>query len=381
MKLKRLMILHGLALAMTLSHRAVALADSEITISPAGSGSFSVMGNLLDKVATLDITVEYDAGTLSNPAASCGPLAAAAHCEINTETSGIVQIRISSTTPLSGVGTVAALSFTCLGDEPGTINSLDARLTDSNGDPLTARVNVVNPSPGQFGRPAPKALKETEPDSTLPAPTPAGGAARQETSLAPTAVKATDSNAKQPAATALLYHRLESVLERFRGRPDAATLDSLLPLFESVHGGGISQVPPIVISDGGSKVRLTVELAGSIKTAPNFALRGAHLISMKSEANNTWVIEVLPDKGVYAASLMVLTDACLTEYPLTVSPQMEQAGGELGPADFIRWRKSRTQPKKAAGKDADRPGFVEDYIYAANYLAKKHGAAPTAAHP
>jgi hypothetical protein len=37
--------------------------------------------------------------------------------------------------------------------------------------------------------------------------------------------------------------------------------------------------------------------------------------------------------------------------------------------------------KTDAANGASRPGYVEDYIYAANYLAKKRGAAPIAAHP
>lgn len=378
MRLLRLIILHGLALTVSLSCRAAALADSEITISPAGSGAFSVKGNLLDKVTALEITVDYDAGTLSNPSASCGPLAGSAHCEINSATSGLVRIRVNSETPLSGFGVLASLSFTRQGDEPGTINSLDARLTGINGDLLPARVNVINPKPDQSGRPMPKPLKEAAPDSTPPPP--GGGAAQSETSSS-MAVKNTGRKVVEPAAKVLQLRRLESVLERFRGRPDAVPLDSLLPLFEKVHGGEIRQAPPIILSDGRSTARLTVTLAGNGSRAPIFGLQGVRFISLQGGDGNEWIIEVLPDKGVYAASLTVLSDTAMVEYPLTVAPPMEASGRELGAADFEKSREDRSRMKIDAANGASRPGYVEDYIYAANYLAKKRGAAPIAAHP
>jgi hypothetical protein len=374
MRLRRLIILHGLALAVSLSCRAAALADSEVTISPAGSDAFSVKGNLLDKVTALEITVDYDAGTLSNPSASCGPLAGSAHCEINSATSGLVQIRIKSETPLSGFGVLASLSFTRQGDEPGTINSLDARLTGINGDLLPARVNVVNLTAGQSGRPMPKPLKAAAPDSTPQSPSPGGGAADSGT-LASMAVKNTGRKLVEPAANVLQFHRLESVLERFRGRPDTAPLDTLLPLFEKVHGGEIRQDPPIILSDGRSMARLTVTLAGNGSRAPIFGLHGVRFISLQRGDGNGWIIDVLPDKGVYEASLTVLTDASLTEYPLTVAPPMEAAGRELGAADFEKSRGNRSRMKTDAAKGASRPGYVEDYIYAANYLARKPGSA------
>jgi hypothetical protein len=368
MKLRRLILLHGLALAVTLNCRAAARAESAITIYPAGSGCFSVQGNLPDKVATLEITVVYDAGTLSDPSASCGPLAAKAHCEINSETSGIVQIRISSATLISGLGNLASLNFTRQGDEPGTINSLDARLTDSSGDSLPAKALVVNPAPDQYGRPAPMLREEEEPDSLQPAPHQAGGTTQLVTPD-PVAGKDTARTEAQPAANTLPYHRLESVLERFRGRPDSTTLDSLLPLFESVREGRARQEPPVVLSDGGSTARLTMTFAGNGNKTPTFALQGARFISLWKGDGSEWTIEVLPDKGVYAASLTILSDAAMTEYPLTVAPPLDPPRKELGPADFARWRQDRSRPKSAAETGAARPGYVEDYIYVANYIA------------
>jgi hypothetical protein len=391
MRLRRLIILHGLALAALLWCRTAAQADSNITISPAGSGGFAVSGSLADKVTTVELTVEYDTGTLGNPAASCGSLADGAKCEINTGNAGIVLITITAAAPFSGSGVLAGLNFTLLGDDPGTINSLDARLCDSDGNLLTAHVKVINPTPGQTGRPLPKLAMWKGPDSSPPAASTASTASTSSAASTPStsSTSSTSGGEVQPeasasmveerpgrvkallAATALPYQRLESVLERFRGRPGEAPLDSLVPLFEGVPGGGIRQVPPIVLSDGRSTVRLVVESAESGAAAMKFLLRGAHFIALRSEAASTWSMEILPDKGVYEASLIIMTETSLTEYPLTVSPLLDPAEGELGPDDFVRRRKLRAGPGTTAGKDADRPAYVEDYIYVANYLVSR----------
>jgi hypothetical protein len=54
-----------------------------------------------------------------------------------------------------------------------------------------------------------------------------------------------------------------------------------------------------------------------------------------------------------------------------VSPQLDPAGGELGPDDFVRRRKLRTGPGTTTDKDAEMPAYVGDYIYAANYLVSR----------
>lgn len=363
------MILHRpilsafLSLALALGWHGTALADSTITIFPAGSGAFTLRGELLEKVSTLDISVDYNAGTLGNPSASCGSLAAKALCEINSGTSGIVQIRIKSATSFSGMGILASLNFTRLGDDPGTINSLDASLADVNGDPIAVQTNVVNPTPEQAGRKTPPLRKEVKAGSSQGAS--AGGGAQPATST-PVAGNAEGRKVVQPGGMATPCRRLESVLDRFYARANAASLDTLLPLFDTVPAGEVRQDPPIVLTDGVGTARLTVEHAGD-GTTPNFLIRGARYVSLRKGAGNDWTIEVLPDKGAYAASLTVLTAAAMTEYPLTVAPPLEPARKELGPADFARWRQDRSRRKDAVGTSLQ--GYVEDYIYAANYLA------------
>jgi hypothetical protein len=370
MKLLRVLILGSLALAVAPGLREAARADSTISINAVGASLFTLGADMGDEVTTLDITVGYDEGSMSNPSVSCAPAVSKAKCDVSTATSGVVSVSISSVQPLSGSIFLARLKFTLLGDQPGTINSLDARLTDSSGNTLPVQVNVVNPTSEQAGRSVAPRSRDSRAGPTQPAATLAGGVKQQEI-IAAVPVKGAGRIEGQPQANGPGYRRLESVLDRFRGCQDSATLGSLLPLFEGVGEREIRQDPSIALSDGASTVRLTLQIAGNITTQPIFALHGSRLISLVREGDKNWTVEVLPDRGVYAASLMVLSGDALTEYPLSVSPPLEPARRDLGEADFAQWRQSRSLAKSTPDIGVSLPRYVEDYIYVANYLATK----------
>jgi hypothetical protein len=123
-------------------------------------------------------------------------------------------------------------------------------------------------------------------------------------------------------------------------------------------------------------VKAFIELPASGKKAPNFALTGATVISISLENNSTWVVEVLPDKGTYEASIIAVQDEVLKKIPLTVSPPLPAgvkigAGGKLTDADFVLFLKERgtdKAPRFDLNGDGKRD-YIDDYIFTANFLA------------
>ena len=351
------LLFYGLSLAALLGIPVGASADSTITIYPAGSDAFTLRAELLENTGALDITVVYDAGNLAQPRVSCGPLAANATCGVDTATSGVVSLHITGNKPLFGWGTLASLTFSRQGDDPGSISSLDARLTDPSGDAIPTEVKIINPSAEQAAKGPPR--RQARPGAARPQP-PAGSGGGLLNSGSPTVIPG-GSGAGRSSTKGARYRRVESVLDRFFSCSGRETPERLLALFLPPAAGATVQDPPVVLSDGLSTARVTVQV-DSGETAPKFLLQGAHFVSLHREEGNRWSLELLPDRGVYRSSVTVLTAAFATEYPLTVAPLETSAvwpdtpegagGGQGSPIGNI-----------------SLPRQLELYIYAANYLA------------
>jgi len=343
MKSLRLIILSILTFAVTICCRGTATADSTVSISPVGGNdNFAVRYELQEQVKEMEITVEYDGDTLTNPVVNRGQLDAGAGFEVNTESTGVVQVKITSAVPLKKRGTPAMIQFTRKGSEAGKINSLYARLTGNNGEPVFAQIKVDNPPAEQVGQ-------DTKKQDARPL------------------------NHRSETGNIRRTIRLESVLDRFRRMSQGSSLASLLSLFGSGGEGHMRQEPPIVLSDGKSTVRLTVKLAEGEDTTLSFVFHGAHCVSLHAGIKGEWIIESIPKKGVYQSSVTVVTNLSATEYPLTVAPSLVTARQEMGETDFARFRASLSRPEHEAGAADRHPGYLDDYIYAANYLALRSG--------
>jgi len=133
----------------------------------------------------------------------------------------------------------------------------------------------------------------------------------------------------------------------------------------------------VVLSDGTTHVRITATLTSSAEQAPNFALNGARLVSLtKDDQAGTWTVEALPLTNATKAGLTILNGSEVIEFPLTVAPPVKVAASSE--ADFAAFLKN-------SGKTADLNNdgvrdYLDDYIYTANYLARKNGSATTP-HP
>jgi hypothetical protein len=172
------------------------------------------------------------------------------------------------------------------------------------------------------------------------------------------------------------YVPIKSVLEQFRLFQGEKSPKTLMALFKNT-AEGVRQEPPVALSDGGTRVKVIIERPSSGKAAPNFALKGAKLESLKMEGDSAWVVEVLPNKGVYEAKVTMLQDGTITEIPLTVAPPIPAAGkigeGEkLTEADFNRFLNERGT-EKAPRFDQNGDGkrdYIDDYIFTANFIVK-----------
>ncbi|SNB45292.1 hypothetical protein [Geobacter sp. DSM 9736] len=168
-----------------------------------------------------------------------------------------------------------------------------------------------------------------------------------------------------------------SVLERFKKFEGEKTPRALLALFDAPVAPGIKQEPEIALSDGTTKVRVTIELPAGGKESPNFALKRAKLVSLKNDEKNRWLVEALPSKDASDVSITALQGNSMTEIPLLVVQPLppsilpKEGFTEAALAQFLKERGTEKEPKFDLNGDKVR-NYVDDYIFAANYVAK-HG--------
>lgn len=154
----------------------------------------------------------------------------------------------------------------------------------------------------------------------------------------------------------------------YKGEKTPAKLSALLNRQDTA---AIRQEPAFALSDGTTAVKIAAELKNVGDRSPNFALHGARLVSLKrDDASFTWVIEALPQAGVMQATLTILTESEIIEYPLTVAPVV--AGISPAEADFVIFLKDSgaAVPKRDLNGDG-KHDYLDDFIYTVNFLSKK----------
>jgi hypothetical protein len=162
-----------------------------------------------------------------------------------------------------------------------------------------------------------------------------------------------------------------SVLERFRKNDKERTAKTFLSFFDQVEANGFRQEPQVALSDGKATVKVFFVVPSSGGAAPDFALRGARLVSIKKDADrsNTWMIEALPEKGGYAASLTVSQGDVMLDYPLVLAPKIDLKEGSkpVTDEDFSRYLSGKRRDLNGDGKS----DFLDDYIFTANFIAAR----------
>lgn len=423
--LKKLPILLFLA-ALLISGASMALAAPLISISSSGNGVFTLQGSGFASVGGINLTIRYDTTTLANPRVAQGGLISGSMMMPNATIPGTIILGVIDTKGISGTGPLATITFDLPGSSPGVIQSLTiTEFIDHQGAKLASQTQINNPSGETKNTPA---ITPTQTDSTASTsggtatPVMVGGTvtmptegesakekqreevppaaatskkepavaamAKKEPAVAATAGESEPSGSSQQSKAGAPGEKsrkqsvsYRSVLEQFQTFSGVKTPKTLIAIFEQNVMEGIRQEPRVVLSDGDTTAKVFITPSSSEeKEAPNFALTEAKLVSLKMEEKNTWVIELLPAKGVYKANIRMLLGGEMTEIPVTVAPpiskEMEIGKQEvLTEADFIMFLKERGTDK-APRFDLDGNGkrdYIDDYIFTANYLVKSSG--------
>jgi len=82
-----------------------------VSIARATSGDYLIQGDNMDGVAGLKLTLTYDSSTMASPTVIRSGLISSGLMEPNTNVPGSIIIGVISSTPFSGSGEIAAVSF------------------------------------------------------------------------------------------------------------------------------------------------------------------------------------------------------------------------------------------------------------------------------
>jgi hypothetical protein len=384
-------------------------AAASLTVSDSGNSQFVVQGTGFEGVAGMDVIIQYDNTKLTNPRVVQGELVSSSLMVTNSEAG---KVRFATIDPYpktrSGTGAVATITFDQIGNSAGSVTPVSANLVDVKGKPIPVTISsssnspvvdqgLQNPAPGGTlvsGSTAPAGGSGTTNwlggGVTLPSE---GTAVAAKTQEEPSVSTSGNDQAKEKPAGAIKHEgaqqsdepkatsgtkatRPASVLEKFRAFTGEKNADAYKALFaEGVQG--VRQEPPIVLSDGITRVKVFIDLPASGKKAPNFLLTGAKVIWITRGEGTTWVVEALPKKGTYDASIKILQDGVVMQTPLTVAPPLPAdfkigAAGRLTDADFAMFLKERGTdkvPRFDLNGDGKRD-YIDDYIFTANFLAQ-----------
>jgi hypothetical protein len=165
-------------------------------------------------------------------------------------------------------------------------------------------------------------------------------------------------------------HRgIANVLSLFREYRGPKTEQAFIALFSRAPDQGFRQEPPIALSDGVTKIRVFFKTIPPAAQSPNFAITGAKQVSLKRDGMQ-YILELIPDVGVCEATVAVLNQGKVTDYPLVVTPLLDVRsipGGKLDEAGFALFLKNAGVGKADLNGDG-RQDYRDDYIYTANYL-------------
>lgn len=404
------------AVILLLASASFALGAPSVSIdsSNSGKGVYTVQGSGMDSVAGFELVLSYDTTALASPSVSQGALASGAMFAANpTFSNSSIKIAVVSGSALPSSGQIATITFAThtggsvsvasfnpinnsggaisgtIGDTTsdstttGTTTSTTTGTTTDTTTGTTTSTTTGSSSPTYLGTVTMPSDSEAKPVTAGGAPAPATETAVKQaeaaasieapTPVAPAPGKPTTDPKK---AEAISVASNTAVLERFRAYQGAKTPAILIALFKQPISPSFRQEPFAALSDGTTTVTIVAGLSSETGGSPNFALNGAKLVSLKKDdASSTWLIEALPPKGALNASLMVLSEDHVTEYPLTIAPVIPNAGStETKFAAFLK-DAAKTPARHDLNGDGKYDG-TDDYIYTANYLVRQQKAKP-----
>ncbi len=377
-----------------------------VTVIPSGGNSFLVQGGDMNGVAGIDLSISYDSSSLASPSVNQGSLVSGAMFLANANNPGNIKIAIVSTKVFSGSGPIATITF---GSQTGNgrISSVIAKIININGGDMAVQASVApagnTQPPETVPEPATAATASTGSVGTPSAVTTTQGVSsslgtislphdtqppavsavpESQTVVQPQTPAASVQPAKVPdlapaaiepeiAVAAPVQTNYIGIAERFRVYQGARTPAAMVALFQKPITDSVRQEPAIVVNDGKSGFKLLLALASGSMTAPNFALTGAKLVSLKNAGGpGRWLVEATPQKNAQKVSVTIVTGGSFIEYPVTsVLPVAAISGKEADFTDFLKDSGAKV-PRFDFNGDG-RHDYLDDYIYTAHYVILK----------
>ncbi len=394
-----------------------ARATSTIAMTSLGGTSFDLQGIDVSGAAAFDITISYDASGLSGPVVTQGSLVSGAMMAINTNTPGAIRIALIRTTPVQGTGSIASIVFS--GSGGSGIKALSAALADINGKSIPSTVQINNSSSASDVNADSSTTTKTSSQS------PVGSDSGSTSSESSTGTSATGSGSqtavlpggiivapgqtvpqteqKQPAEetveeaapekpstpevkiasrgsddqVSLPAKRIfsqESVLDRFKNYKGPRSAQAYIMLFRQESMIGFKQSPGVAISDGVTPIRVSFLSASDVKSSPDVALTNARLLSLKRDTDNTntWIADILPERGALSASLAVSQGDLNMIFPIVTAPACDINLAGKGTVDenvFAGFLNNRSKEKSKYDVNKDgKVDYIDDYIFTANYI-------------
>ncbi len=171
------------------------------------------------------------------------------------------------------------------------------------------------------------------------------------------------------------YVRYTGAFSQFKKLTGEKTPTALMLLFADQSIAGFKQDPPILLTDGEEKVKLSVSARLLGKETPSFAVSSAKILSLAPEEDGSWTLVVQPKKGAVDSVLSISSGTGGADIPLLVAPIIDpnlSKSGKLSEADFVLFLKETGTPKapKFDLNDDGKRDYLDDYIFTANYLVK-----------
>jgi hypothetical protein len=393
--------------------------SASVTFSLTSPGNYIILGSNMDGVAGIQLNVSYDAASLATPTVTQGGLVAGAMLAANTTQPGIIKIAIISTRAFSGSGQIATISFASKKGSGG-ITSITTDMIDSKGSAIassgssnlssgTAATEFITTPGIPFSQPSTTATTSntastaattsaTTATQTIPGTItlPADLQQRTESQPAPSSVVPTlprestesivaekqtkpsnksTSDSKAGETPQLVAYK--GILDQFKLYSGSKKFSTMVKFFDKKTAQTINQDPPIVLSNGQSSATLTVDIQSKTNSSLNFAVNGGKLISFKRDAQmaDRWIIEVLPEIAATGTTITIIAGEDDFEFPLTVTPLIKTklTLDEPGWNTFLKEVGTVKAPLHDFNNDGVRD-YVDEFIFIANYLAKKTAA-------
>ena len=333
-----------------------------ITFTAKGTGNANLTftsSNLIDQTGkSLPVTTGgVSASVVANPTAGGGEVAKTDDAATGSSSGG------GSTGGSPGSSTSGGLSASS-----GTGGSTSGQTTYLGGVTMTTDT-TTQPAAAEQARKDEQAIPKVEPVQEQPIPPREAVTSSPAAESKPAAEE--PSVAAAPQSTMTTY---KSVLNKVRDYKGDKTTKAMQDLFQPEGSASYRQEPAIVLSDGAANVKARITVPATAKNAPNFALKGARLVSLRRDGDTAWVVEAKPEKGTFVATITMLQDGSISEIPLVVAPPTDIAvvkpGVKPTEAEFMQFLKERgtdKAPRYDLNKDGKRD-YIDDYIFTANYL-------------